>query len=305
MLTQLGSYPPVLNGGKTNLCVGACWVVCLATNIADVVDCNGGVGWNSSNANIPIINRIVVKAKNSIAIPSYGGGTSDVFSWHEDLLMSSFYQSGWGSSTKVTDGSKWCSDYLIPLANGGTINSATATNGLNGKTKCTWLFQTATGDEGPTIKLTSASFVKFLFYWAEWINVAGIGANGVISGDIKANYHIGNYLSSEGVFLNPAKTVTDAGNGWILSSLSWAIAEIDPSIRIPGSIGDAIYFSRANGPFKATQTIKIDSPNLLAIYDHFDSQYKVYDGLVSSYNIKKDDYNKALTDEKTRQNDFI
>lgn len=43
----------------------------------------------------------------------------------------------------------------------------------------------------------------------------------------------------------------------------------NPAVRIPGSIGDAVYFSRAAGPFKDTQTLKIDTPILADMYSHF------------------------------------
>ena len=106
-------------------------------------------------------------------------------------MMDTFYHPTWESSVKVTDGTKWCSNYLVSLPNDKTLKTATATQGLNAKSKCSWQFKTEDGDTGPTIKLKSASFVDFLFHWTEWLNVSGLGTNAVLNGDIVANFQLG------------------------------------------------------------------------------------------------------------------
>ena len=146
------------------------------------------------------------------------------------------------------------------MKNNGDLANIAASNGFNGKSKCTWqLLSTDTtgsfnGGMGPTFKLKSASVVNYLFYWAEWITTAGLGTNGVLPTNTGAAYHIGSYPTADGVWLNPASNIgtTDTGAIWGNSAMAWAVHDNDPEGRIPGSIGNIIYYSRATGPFKAT-----------------------------------------------------
>lgn len=85
------------------------------------------------------------------------------------------------------------------------------------------------GGMGPTFKLTKLDFSNFLFFWAEWITVAGLGSGGVLPANSGANYHLGAYAAANGVFLNPASVVTDSGNIWSQSAIVFAISETDPS----------------------------------------------------------------------------
>jgi len=52
--------------------------------------------------------------------------------------MGSMYHPTWEGSVKITDGTKWCSDYLIELPKDKTKLQATATQNLNGNSKCSW-----------------------------------------------------------------------------------------------------------------------------------------------------------------------
>lgn len=123
---------------------------------------------------------------------------------------------------------------------------------MSGRAKCTWQYLVADGSMGPTIKLKAASYVKFLFFWTEWLNTDGLTTDGRLPQTSGANYHIGSYPANDGVFLNPVKTITDSANKWKQSQIEFSHDETDPSSRVPGSIGDAIYFTRAEGPFKST-----------------------------------------------------
>jgi len=66
-----------------------------------------------------------------------------------------------------------------------------------------------------------------------------------------------------------------------------------------------IYFTRAEGPFKATQTLSIDAPILTDMYAHFTTQYTAFNSVVTDYNNKKDTYNNAIESEKSRLSDFF
>lgn len=97
-----------------------------------------------------------------------------------------------------------------------------------------------------------------MFFWSEWISVAGLSTNGVLPTTSAADFFLGDYLVTGGVFINPAKTLTDPGAAWIQSAISFTHNDFDPQTRTPGSIGDAAYYSRAEGPFKETQALKMD-----------------------------------------------
>jgi len=229
---------------------GTYWTVCKSGSITTVLQCNNGVGYAGS-ADTPIAHRILMRVGVSTAFTGYGGGTSDAFAWNEDLVLAALYHSTWGGATPVTDGTKWCSDYKEEVPGDGTAKVVKASNGLMGKSKCSWQLYAA-GTKGPAIKLNKADYVNFLFSWTEWISTTGLGTNAVLSGPIAANYHIGDYGTTEATYLNPVKTVADAGTSWSASAITFAYDETDPSSRVPGSIGDAVYFTRANGPFKST-----------------------------------------------------
>jgi hypothetical protein len=49
--------------------------------------------------------------------------------------------------------------------------------------------------------------VNFLFNWVEWINVVGLGSNAILAATGGADYHIGDYATNDGVFLNPVKVL--------------------------------------------------------------------------------------------------
>ena len=106
--TKVGAFPPATSADKSNVTTDSRWVAC--TVITDVAKCNSGVGWNGT-ASKSIVSRIIMRAGVSGAIPSYGDGESAAFTWQSDLVLASFYHPTWGSTTPVTDGSKWCSNF--------------------------------------------------------------------------------------------------------------------------------------------------------------------------------------------------
>lgn len=142
-------------------------------------------------------------------------------------------------------------------------------------------------------------------HWVEWIQPAGLGTGGVLPAASAGVYFLGDYAAADGVFINPSTSLTDSGSTWVQSSISFSYTDTDPSARIPGSIGDAVYYSRATGPFKTTQTLKVDQPILTDIYSTFKTNYASYTTTLNDYNGKKDAYNAALKNEKTRQGDFM
>jgi hypothetical protein len=100
------------------------------------------------------------------------------------------------------------------------------------------------GSMGPTIKLVSANSINFLFFWMEWLDITALETGAILAATGDANYQLGDYPITDGVFFNPLKSVTPTDTKWVNSAITWAIEETAPSERYPGSIGDAIYFSR-------------------------------------------------------------
>ena len=176
---------------------------------------------------------------------------------------------------------------------------------MNGRSKCTWQFISEDNTVAPTIKLTDAPFTNFLFYWVEWIQPAGLGSGGILPATSAANYFLGDYAVADGVFINPVTFVTDSGTNWVQSAITFSYSDLDPSRRIPGSIGDAVYYSRANGPFKSTQALKMDQPILSDKYAHFKAAYDSFATVVGAYNSKKDEYNNAVKKEQARKADLF
>jgi hypothetical protein len=92
-------------------------------------------------------------------------------------------------TAETTDGTRWCSPfYNIVSKDGVTAKTATATQGLNGKSKCTWQFVMEDGSMGPTIKLVSANSINFLFFWMEWLDSATLGTGAILPATGGANY---------------------------------------------------------------------------------------------------------------------
>jgi len=75
---------------------------------------------------------------NVSGVQQIGGGNSADFVWQADILLSSFYHQTWQGASKWNDGSRWCSNFKNDLLADGTAATATATQGLNGRSKCTW-----------------------------------------------------------------------------------------------------------------------------------------------------------------------
>ena len=58
--------------------------------------------------------------------------------------------------------------------------------------------------------MKTLSFQFFLFYWMEWISTAGLGTDAILPDTDAADYYLGAYATSDGVYINPAKAVTDS-----------------------------------------------------------------------------------------------
>jgi len=83
----------------------------------------------------------------------------------------------------------------------------TATNGFDGYTKCSWFVKVDKGTHGPTVKIASADFSSFTFFWLEYISTMALDTGALLPPAEGANWFIGNYAATDGDFLNPLDTV--------------------------------------------------------------------------------------------------
>lgn len=80
--------------------------------------------------------RASVANGTAIAVGGLAATTVTKYSWNLDILLHTFYHAQYGSTTAVTDGTKWCTDFEVKLDSADVAFQAS--NGFSGKTKCTW-----------------------------------------------------------------------------------------------------------------------------------------------------------------------
>jgi hypothetical protein len=282
----------------------------VCTDASTAKKCNGGGSYGSAataTKDFPITNRISMKVDNDGTGTRLKSITTDLaaFKWNQDLAAASFYHSTFTTSTLDETGSKWCSNWQVTLAATGDAATMTATNGLTGRTKCTWQMYVADGRMGPTIKITSADYVTFFFQWIEWYDPAGLGSNALLPTSDGPNYQLGTYANTAGeVFFNPlVGDISDAK--WKQSAIAFAVSENDPSVNIPGTLGPAIYYPGETGPFQNTQTKTIDSALISKLYSMKVAEQTAYDALVAKFKTDKDTFNSKVNLETARRADAI
>jgi len=113
--------------------------------------------------------------------------------------------------------------------------------------------------------LKTAPYANFVVNFMEWYSIAGLGTNAVLQANSggAGDFKIGNYEASEGIFLNPSKTgLTDTASPQYLPNYAsqWVVNnKAGESLRPPGSIGDAIYFTGGTEMFSDVTTLTVDS----------------------------------------------
>lgn len=243
----------------------------------------------------------------SYRVVSYDGITAKgsatyLWTFNSDVLLASVMQSGW-TGTEVTDGTKWCSDFKVTLKKDGTKGTATANQGLNGKSKCTFQFLAEDHTVGPTITFTKADYVKVLVQWVEWLDSASLGTDAVLPTTSAANYHIGDYATADGVFINPL-TDQDSDTKW-KKSVFTLLEYKEPSKQWAGSIGVANYYTQKSGVFKDTQINAIESGALINAVKYKNDENSKFNKVKSTYESDKTKYNDAVTKENDRLKDIF
>lgn len=130
----------------------------------------------------------------------------------------------------------------------GSKSTLTASKGWNGRTKCTWLVASPEAGMGPTIKLSTAASLGFFFNWIEWSDKTGLGSDATLPAADGASYYIGAYaVSGNEVYLNPMTGAFTGDATWKKSTIAWYYDQRDPSKKMPGSIGDIIFYPGLEG----------------------------------------------------------
>lgn len=110
--------------------------------------------------------------------------------------------------------------------------------------------------------------------------------------------------------MNPLSSAisTPADAGWPSSPSVWLFNErtLDNlNARIPGSIGDAVFYPGEAGSFKETQVSYIDSGIILAQVKSFKSAVSTFNNDKSAYDTKKSSYDTAVDNYSKRESDFF
>ena len=59
--------------------------------------------------------------------------------------------------------------------------------------------------------MTYADDTKFTIQWSEWISTAGLGTNAILPATNAADYHLGAYSATTGVWINPQEATSLTG----------------------------------------------------------------------------------------------
>lgn len=213
-------------------------------------------------------------------------------------------QTAWTGSTATEDGTKWCGDFKVTLAKAGTAGSAKATNGLNGKSKCTFQFLAEDYTVGPTITISKADYVKALVQWVEWLDTTALGTDAILPAATAANYQIGDYATTGGVFLNPL-TDQDSDTAWKKAVYTISVSDKNPALNWAGSVGPASYYSKKTGVFSDTQISSIDSGAIINSVNYKVDENNKYNSVKTTYDSDKTKYNDAVTKENDRLKDIF
>jgi hypothetical protein len=168
-VTQLATLGVSTDGALANDLNGATWVVCGTTT--DTKVCGGGVETNGGSTVIygNYVGRVLMKAgnKDDTTATVMGAGTGYQLQFNEDLALASMYHNAYGA-TEITTGVSWCSAFDNKLLAAGTVVPLSATYGLTGRTKCSWVVTAADNTVGPSIKIKSSDYLNFYLHFVEW-----------------------------------------------------------------------------------------------------------------------------------------
>jgi hypothetical protein len=138
--------------------------------------------------------------------------------------------------------------------------------------------------------------------WVEWDSDAFSNYMGLPVSSAEPAW-LGNYSAQD--WPNPIKThVVDLYTGVVQASERMPLASNDPSEFLSGSLGYMKYQPVVAGShYESTGTTNFDTGIMMELYDEYNAEKTTYLNTMKSYNIAREEYNKALKDEGLRRMD--
>lgn len=140
----------------------------------------------------------------------------------------------------------------------------------------------------------------------EWLDKTHLPTDYALPATSVTTHHLGAYDLANGIWLNPqiVKVTTPSVADFPAVTYVWGQVLDDPTMAVPGEIGNAVYYPDVDGPYKDTQTITTSARELMNNYASLQSVYSSFDSDASAYNTLKTAYNDANKAEKDRDADF-
>lgn len=153
--------------------------------------------------------------------------------------------------------------------------------------------------------MKASEVVDYYLNWIEWVDDSSVGTNGkLLASETGSDVYIGDYATTDGVFLNPATTIASK-TGILPNSLPWATGGDTGDAFLAGDIGTLKYFPNVDGTFKETKELTIASGVVRTVLLGKQAEIASYNGTVDTYNGKKNAYNTAVEEETARRSDLF
>lgn len=219
-----------------------------------------------------------------------------MFQFNEDIGIASFYQSSWTSSTAVTDGTAWCSEWKKSLVKAGTEVKHEVVKGYSKKNKCNFVLEVADASTAPTFKISKMDNGTFIFQWIEFLKVDHLGTSGVLATtDSAANYWQGTYASASGPFMNPWSSIGTRADSTKSSTTSWGHYKV-PQNWGAGSVGQLRYYAKSGAALDDSTTMTGDIGVFWLMQKKKEAEYNTFKGLVTSFEDDKKKYEASKKD---------
>ena len=224
------------------------------------------------------------------------------------------YHNEYTGATDVTSGVSWCSAFDNKLLADGTAVPVTATYGLNGRSKCSWVLTSADSTVGPAFKIKTSDYLTFFLHYVEWAGVAALASTAVLPAADAADFFLGAYATGTNgaLHLNP---LTNSGTtpafptttNWYKNALITTTAStyLDPNTKFPGTIGAVKYFPGMEGDAKEVQMMSMDQMQMKSMYDMTTKSNDQFNSDNGAYEKLRTVYEDAKTAETARLADAL
>ena len=220
----------------------------------------------------------------------------------EDFVLAATYQdSAPASGTRGTEPNNYCDVQIKQFTKSTDTYTFSETSGLKGASKCTHFIKTDKAIGAPAFSLTKADWHVWQFQWAEFDDTA-MATGGFLPKTSASPFFIGDY--AENTYPNPIQAASPAANGYVMNTLTFA-QEVDPSLRQAGDIGDLIYYSTFEGPYKETAKYTVPYGAIWDEYQYFQTRFDNYNTQKAAYDKLRIAYNEAVDYSKLRNSDIM